>query len=59
MLQKNQETGQPMVVKYVETQSGGVRSITLSRYAIGYIVHGTKYIQIGRASGRERVCLYV
>lgn len=53
MLQKNQETGQPMVVKYVETQSGGVRSITLSRYAIGYIVHGTKYIH----SGDKRKCL--
>lgn len=53
MMQKNQETGQPMVVKYVETQSGGVRSITLSRYAIGYIVHGTKYIH----SGDKRKCL--
>lgn len=53
MVEKNQETGQPMVVKYVETQSGGVRSITLSRYAIGYIVHGTKYIH----SGDKRKCL--
>lgn len=53
MAQKIQESGQPMVVKYVETQSGGVRSITLSRYAIGYIVHGTKYIH----SGDKRKCL--
>lgn len=43
----NQKTGQPMVVKYVETQPSGVRSLTLSRYAIGYIVHGTKYIHTG------------
>jgi len=47
MAQMNQETGQPMVVKYVETEPSGVRSLTLSRYAIGYVVHGTKYIHSG------------
>lgn len=38
---------QPMIVKYVEPASGGIRPQTLSRYAIGYVLRGTKYIYDG------------
>ncbi|MEG1622166.1 MAG: AraC family transcriptional regulator [Alistipes sp.] len=41
------ESGQPMIVKYVETSHNGIQSHSLSRYAIGYIVHGVKYIYYG------------
>ncbi len=50
MVQLNQESGrerEPKVVKYVETAAGGVRSQALERYAIGYVVQGTKYIHSG------------
>lgn len=39
--------GQPMIVKYVETLHNGIQSQMLSRYAIGYILRGTKYIYDG------------
>lgn len=38
---------QPMIVKYVETSHSGIQSQTLSRYAIGYVLRGTKYIYDG------------
>ena len=38
---------QPMIVKYVETLHNGIQSQVLSRYAIGYILRGTKYIYDG------------
>ena len=38
---------QPGIVKYVETPNSGIESVTLSRYAIGYIVQGGKYIYYG------------
>lgn len=44
---------QPMIVKYVETSHNGIQSQTLSRYAIGYVLRGTKYIY----DGDQRVCL--
>lgn len=44
---------QPMIVKYVESTQNGVRSQNLSRYAIGYVLRGTKYIY----DGDRRVCL--
>lgn len=50
MAQMNSEKDpmrQPRVVKYVETHPSGVRSQTLSRYAIGMVVHGTKHIHSG------------
>ncbi len=37
----------PKVVKYVETQHHGIQSQSLSRYAIGYILRGTKHIYDG------------
>ncbi len=36
-----------MIVKYVETLHNGIQSQVLSRYAIGYILRGTKYIYDG------------
>lgn len=36
-----------MIVKYVETSHNGIQSQTLSRYAIGYVLRGTKYIYDG------------
>ncbi len=50
MVQMNQDSerdSEPKVVKYVETMAGGVRSQSLERYAIGYVVQGTKYIHSG------------
>lgn len=47
MLQSKQENGQPRVVKYQEPTPRGVRSVNLSRYAIGYVIHGTKHIYSG------------
>ena len=38
---------QPMIVKYVEALHNGIQSQALSRYAIGYILRGTKYIYDG------------
>lgn len=37
----------PMIVKYQETLHNGIQSLVLSRYAIGYILHGTKNIYDG------------
>lgn len=36
-----------MIVKYVETLHSGIQSQSLSRYAIGYVVRGTKNIYDG------------
>lgn len=41
------ELVQPMIVKYVETSHSGIQSLTLSRYAIGYVLRGEKYIYDG------------
>ena len=38
---------QPVIVKYVEAPNSGIESVSLSRYAIGYILQGTKYIHYG------------
>lgn len=38
---------QPMIAKYVENSHTGIQSQTLSRYAIGYVLRGTKYIYDG------------
>lgn len=43
----NSELQQPMIVKYVETLHSGIQSQTLSRFAIGYVLRGTKYIYNG------------
>ena len=40
----NSSAQQPMIVKYVEALHNGIQSQALSRYAIGYILRGTKYI---------------
>lgn len=40
-------TQQPMIVKYTETLHNGIQSQVLSRYAVGYILQGTKYIYDG------------
>lgn len=47
MLQSNEENRQPRVVKYQESNPRGVRSVNLSRYAIGYVMHGVKHIYCG------------
>lgn len=36
-----------MIVKYTETLHNGIQSQVLSRYAVGYILQGTKYIYDG------------
>jgi AraC-like DNA-binding protein len=41
IIQSNQQT-QPQIVKFVDSSSSNIGSVTLSRYAIGYILHGTK-----------------
>lgn len=38
---------QPMIVKYVDALHSGIRSLSLSRYAIGYVLRGTMYIYDG------------
>lgn len=38
---------QPMIAKYIDTQNNGIQSQSLSRYAIGYVLRGTKYIHDG------------
>ncbi len=38
---------EPMIVKYQESLHNGIQSLVLSRYAIGYILRGTKYIYDG------------
>ena len=38
---------QPMIVKYVETARNGIQSQQLSRYAIGCVLRGSKYIYEG------------
>lgn len=42
----NQQT-QPQIVKFVDSSSSNIGSISLSRYAIGYILHGTKNVYYG------------
>lgn len=36
-----------LIKRYVETQNSGIRSLALSRYAIGYVLHGRKLIYDG------------
>ena len=36
-----------MIVKYVETLHNGIQSQALSRYAIDYVLRGTKYVYDG------------
>ena len=40
---------QPTIVKYVGANYGGIQMLALSRYAIGYVVRGTKHIYYGDA----------
>ena len=40
---------QPTIVKYVGANYAGIQMLTLSRYAIGYVVRGTKHIYYGDA----------
>lgn len=44
---------QPMIVKYVEQLHNGIQSQSLSRYAIGYVLRGTKYVYDGDT--RQRI----
>lgn len=43
----NTNAQQPKIVKYVQPSGNGIQSHNLSRHAIGYILHGTKYIYYG------------
>ncbi len=45
-IQTNQQP-QPQIVKFVDSSSSNIGSISLSRYAIGYVLHGTKNIYYG------------
>lgn len=47
MLTSQGNQPQPQIVKFVEASSSNIGSITLSRYAIGYVLHGTKNIYYG------------
>ena len=44
---KNQNEGQPTIVKYVETSCPGIQLLNLSRCAIGYVVRGHRNIYYG------------
>ena len=41
------QLSQPQIVKFVDSSSSNIGSTILSRYAIGYILHGTKNIYYG------------
>ena len=43
----NSSVQQPMIVKYAESLHTGIQTQVLSRYAIGYILRGTKHISDG------------
>ena len=43
----NPPAQQPTIVKYVETLHTGIQTQALSRYAIGYVLRGTKHIYDG------------
>ncbi len=45
-----QPPGQPIIAKYVESSGNEIESLTLSRYAIGYILSGEKHIFYGDKS---------
>lgn len=38
---------QPTIVNYIEPHHNGIQSARLSRNALGYVLHGTKYIYTG------------
>lgn len=40
---------QPTIVKYIEANYAGIQLMSLSRYALGYVVHGSKEIYYGDA----------
>ena len=44
-----QNDNQPTIVKYVGANYGGIQLLALSRYAIGYVMRGTKHIYYGDA----------
>ncbi len=44
-----QSDNQPTIVKYVGANYGGIQLLALSRYAIGYVMRGTKHIYYGDA----------
>lgn len=46
-MEKSLAQQQPQIVKYVEASHSGIESVTLSRNAIGYLLHGTKYVYYG------------
>ena len=46
-MNKNENAGQPTIVKYVEGNYGGIQLLSLSRYALGYVVRGSKEIYYG------------
>ena len=54
----NSSAQQPMIVKYVEALHNGIQSQALSRYAIGYILRGTKYIYDGDKRQTSRAETY-
>lgn len=44
---KTQQTRQPVITKTVQTQRIGIQVYAISRYAIGYVMRGRKYIYYG------------
>lgn len=40
-------TQQPTIAKYVQTIRTGIRSQSLTRHCIGFVLRGTKYIYYG------------
>lgn len=44
---ETKQESQPVIVKYAEAPNSGIESVSLSRYAIGYILAGTKYVYYG------------
>ena len=41
------QQSQPKIVKLTDASSSNIGSVVLSRYAIGYVLHGTKHIYYG------------
>lgn len=46
-MEKGTDRNHPKIVKYVEASRSGIESVTLSRCAVGYVLHGTKNIYYG------------
>lgn len=47
VMNSNENVVQPTIARYVEASYAGIQLMSLSRYALGYVVRGTKYLYYG------------